>query len=183
MSLAKKLLPATFLILSACSPIPLETSYVPVDTSNWKVGYAYDDGFLGKGTLIELVTNDESVNSWSQLLTIQFMEGVTESVSSYYQKYKTTLTKKAKNNLECQTTSFNTIEQSKNSIIYEWLTNGCLGENDQHEIAKLMKGNDGLHRVAYVKKGDEMPNQERNHWIDVLRNSYVEKDLQRVVVK
>lgn len=172
-----------FLLLAGCSPIQLETSYVPVKQSEWTVGYAYDDGFFGEGTITELVKNGERIDSWTQLLTIQFYEGIDTEIELFYQTYRYALSKRVKESTKCQYTQWHLIEKRKTSVIYEWRAKDCHREADQHEIAKLMKGNDGIHRVAYVKKNEDINFKERNKWIDVLQNSYIEKAGEKVIIE
>jgi hypothetical protein len=60
-------------------------------------------------------------------------------------------------------------------MIYEWRIHSCPGQEGQVEIARIMRGNDGLHRIAYTEKGGTMNPQSREEWMGVLKSAYVTK--------
>ena len=65
------------------------------------------------------------------------------------------------------------LEQDDFSVLYEWLLIGSDPHPDQHEVARMIEGHQGLHRVAYVHKGGRLTEAERAEWMDLLRSSKV----------
>ena len=53
----------------------------------------------------------------------------------------------------------------------------------QSEIVRLMKGNDGLHRVAYTEKTENISESERNKWLASLERAFVVKDGNKVIIE
>jgi hypothetical protein len=82
----------------------------------------------------------------------------------------------------CPGSMWNIIRQDPVSVLYEWKISRCGNNPDQHEVARLLKGNDGVHRVAYVEKVNSLPASERERWIKVFSDAYVEKGGQKVVI-
>lgn len=135
---------------------------------NWKAAYRKDLG-EGKGTISEFVPDGENVNDWRQLATIQFLEGEKRSPKAFME------TLKAKMESRCKSTKWNVVKQEKYSITYEWSIESCTGHHDQYEIARLLQGNDGLHRIAYTEKNKDMAEDTRKLWLEVVEDAYVAK--------
>ena len=68
------------------------------------------------------------------------------------------------------------IEESPTSILYEWWIGGCVAAPDQHEVARVLDGHAGVHRVAFVAKGERMPDHLREEWIERLRQVIIVRD-------
>lgn len=160
-------------IVGAGCAITLETVFIPTDSSGWKFGSGSDR----KGrTIAEYVPSNESINNWSKLLTIQFLEGERSSPFAVMEAIRSRI------QARCPGTAWNVIRQETSSVLYEWRISDCPGNTDQHEIARLLKGNDGIHRIAYVAKVPNIAAAERERWLNALSDAYVEKGGQRVVL-
>lgn len=158
-------------VVSGCTS--LETVFIPGDSSDWKLG----SGSNRKGqTFVEYVPRNESINNWSRLLTIQFLEGDPSTPLSSMEAVRSRM------QARCPGVSWNIIHQDASSVLYEWKISGCAGNPDQHEIARLLRGNDGIHRIAYVEKTSSIPSAQRERWVKAFLNAYVEKDGQRVTL-
>lgn len=143
------------------------------DSSDWKLGSGSDR----KGrTIAEYVPSSESINNWSKLLTIQFLEGEQSSPLAVMDEVK------SKMQARCPDVAWNIIHQQPSDVLYEWKISGCSGNPDQHEIARLLTGSDGVHRIAYVEKVLSIAPVERDKWIRAFSDAYVEKGGQRVVL-
>ena len=59
----------------------------------------------------------------------------------------------------------------------------CKKSATQTEIARFIKGNDGLHRVAYTEKTENIKLIERKKWLVSLENAYLKKGDNRVMLK
>ncbi len=152
--------------LSACVT-PIEHIEADLHLEGWKVGYSKDTP--GKGNIVEFVPSDETVAAWSKLITIQFFEGNKEAPHEFM------LSLKDKMRSRCPDIEWNVLKERRTEILYEWLIENCSGTEEQHEVAKLLKGNDGLHRFSYVEKTRRLDEKERQYWIDAISNAYLVK--------
>ena len=59
----------------------------------------------------------------------------------------------------------------------------CNKKVTQHEIARFIKGNDGLHRVALTQKSEKISGNTRKQWLASLKKAYVVKGGARVTIK
>ena len=73
------------------------------------------------------------------------------------------------------------IAEDPSSVTCEWSISGSPDHSDQVELARLLEGNDGLHRVAFTKKGADFSAEERKRWLEALAGAQVVKDGQAVV--
>jgi len=163
---------AVLMLLAACATT-LETVYVPADIRGWKLGYGSN---RPGATIKEFIPASETISDWSRMVTIQFLEREQRSPSVLMQDLE------ARMRARCPSAKWAVISQDATSITYEWALSGCPGQSDQHEMARLLKGNDGVHRVAYVRKVPQLDSSDRDTWLKALANAYVEKGGQRVVV-
>ena len=159
---------------SSCMSIPIETVYIPNSPSGWKVGHAND--VPGKGSITEFVRESENIQNWTQLVTIQFLEKHYIDARVFMAGLQQTMRNR------CPDVDWKVLEETVTDVLYEWSVSDCSEAQTQHEIARLLEGNEGLHRVAYTEKSSEIDSAVRMQWIDLLKSAYVEKDEQRVVV-
>jgi len=165
------------LLAVACST-PLETVRLAPVGPEWVVGFERDFG-SGQGTLVEYVQVDEDIEHWTQRITIQFLEGVRTTPEQTGAALRGQLL------ANCPTLTWIVLENTPDSFLYEWRTAGCPGQDDQHEVARLLRGNDGMHRVAYTVRCPRMDETRRALWLDRLSAAYVIKGdvMRRVVVE
>jgi len=160
------------LLTSSCATT-IETVYVPSDPSGWKFGAGSDR--LNQ-TIAEFVPSNESIDNWTRLLTIQFLEGEKRSPVTLMEDLKSRM------QARCPGSYWGVISQDSLSTLYEWKITGCSDNPDQNEIARLLKGNDGLHRIAYTEKTRAMDAASRDKWITIFKDAYVEKGGKKVVL-
>lgn len=160
------------IVISGCATT-IETAFVPGDSSGWKLGHGSDR--RGR-TIAEYVPHYESINNWSKLLTIQFLEGERSPPLAVMERLRSRI------QTRCPGAFWSIIRQEPSSVLYEWKISGCPGNPDQNEIARLLRGNDGVHRIAYVEKVPNMTAAERDKWINAFSDAYVVKGGQRVVL-
>ena len=82
----------------------------------------------------------------------------------------------------CANTKWEILEELETTLLYEWSISDCSAGEDQHEISKLLLGNDGLHRAAYTEKTSNIDAAIREKWLSQLSKAYVEKDEKKVVI-
>ncbi|MEQ1935077.1 MAG: hypothetical protein ABL962_14555 [Fimbriimonadaceae bacterium] len=160
------------ILLSACATT-LETVYVPAENRGWKVGSGSNQP---GATLVEFIPTAESIGNWSRMFTIQFLEGGKRSPRAVMKVLESQM------RARCPGSKWGVVNEDPASVTYEWSLSGCAGHPDQHEVARLLKGNDGVHRIAYVRKTAQLDDTERNTWLKAFANAYVEKGGQKVVV-
>lgn len=155
---------AVSLCSTACQT-PLERAGVPMPEEGWSRVFQKDHG-KGVGTIIEALPPGESLEAWTQMLTIQSLESLQGREALEV----------AEELLAEQKAKYGDVEQhilgeDEFSVVYEWLLQGHPEHPDQHELARLIEGNDAIHRVAYVRKGPRMELAERARWLEALRGT------------
>lgn len=157
---------AACLALAGCFTIPLESVYVPTKTSDWK--FASGSDRPGR-TVAEFIPPNEVISNWSRILTIQFFEGDRESPAQVMGNLHRILQS------TCPDVKWDVLSGSDTSITYRWSVVKCSGQDDQIEIARLLRGNDGIHRIAYARKGTHLAPGEGEDWVEVFSKAYVLK--------
>lgn len=170
---------AVALALAACKSTPLESVFVPLpDPSSLEVGHAAD---AAGETIVEYVPVGEKIESWRHLVTIQFLEGerrTPEALVAALEQW----TRGHGGTLE-----WNVLERDANSVLYEWRLLDCPKADatgldpyaDQCEISRVLRGNDGLHRVAYTERTRAMDADSRAKFLEAFRKAYVVKGPER----
>jgi hypothetical protein len=130
-----------------------------------KAAYVVD--IPGEYAFVEFIPQNQNIGDWSEMFTIMFLEGEKRTperfVNGLYGLKK----------FQCAHAYWSVIESDELSVLYEWSLDDCRGFEDQHQISRILQGNDGLHSVGYVQKTNKMPEDTRNLWIKRLRSAYV----------
>ena len=165
---------AVLLALAGCATqLETATFRAPDDSGKWKAAGGSDR--RGR-TIAEFVPQNESIDNWSRLLTVQFIERQGVSPVEFMTQLRATMQNR------CPGTAWRIVQQDSTSVLYEWSIAGCGANPDQHEIARLLKGNDGIQRIAFTRKGAELEPNEREQWVRTFSEAYVVKGGQKVVV-
>jgi hypothetical protein len=141
----KRFIFAFVVALSGCAT-PLETASLHLSATDEKWKPAGGSERRGR-TLAEFVPQDESINSWSRLLTIQFIEQKGVSPLVVMDQLRAAMQSR------CPDSPWQVIQHDSTSVLYEWSIARCDNNPDEHEIARLLKGNDGIQRVAFTPQG------------------------------
>lgn len=161
---------SVLLFLAACTT-PLERAVVPIPATGLKVGHQAD--VRGRGNIREFVPVDEDIEAWRHLVTVQFFEGERQTPKEMVRKLEAVARGHG------GTLDWAIIEEDANSALYEWRLLDCPKEGhayrDQCEIARLLLGNDGLHRVAYTEKARTMDPAAREKYLAAFRAAYLAK--------
>jgi len=132
------------------------------DDRPWKLGWSRNQ----EGAVYEeYVLDGETVENWSELVTIQFFPGLNKKMSpdAFEARQKADLSS------VCPSLNWESIYQSEDERIWKWNITGCLGQPDQAEIARLKKTDEGFHIWHYaIKKSSILPEKERI-WLEKLR--------------
>ena len=73
----------------------------------------------------------------------------------------------------CPTSKWNYIQRDDQSVMYIWSVQKCGIGPDQTEIARVIRGKDGIHALHYAIKTAEIPEERRDQWIQLLRESRI----------
>jgi hypothetical protein len=160
-------------LVSCATQLETATLHLPDSAGKWKAAGGSDR--RGR-TLAEFVTQGESIENWSRLLTVQFIEQKGVTPLECMTQLRATMQSR------CPGVSWKIVQQDSTSVLYEWSIAGCGSNPDQHEIARLLKGNDGIQRIAFTRKGAELGPSEGEQWIKIFSEAYVVKGGQRVAV-
>jgi len=131
------------------------------DERDWRVGHAVLDG----KSLVEYVLHDESVHTWTELITVQswpkrkFASGMTSKEAA--QLFRVLYDKS-----KCPNSIRRDIPSNNGEIMYEQ-TFDCPRSKKEFGIFKMMYGQNGVHSVSYSKMSP-LSVEERNKWIDLI---------------
>ena len=150
-------------VIAGCASTPLEAIVTDQKLEGWKIGSQHDLG-AGKGTIIELIPAGESIDRWKHLSTIQFLEGAHQTPRALMDALESSMMARCASG-----THWKLIAEEPHSVTYEWGIHSCTAQDDQNELARILQGNDGLHRIAYTEKGETMNPENREFWMGVLK--------------
>ena len=172
----------TFALLTGCSTA-IEHMVIPDADPGWKMGYQHRERFTNS-TIREFIPENDNINNWSKLITIQFIAGATNSPTDL----SDLLIKDIKKT--CTDATSDIIEKDRNSIIYEWSASICTPpvgtkidpniHTAQYEITRIIKGKDGIHKASYAEKTSSIDKNTRARWINKFKKTTLEKDGQVV---
>src|SRR3990172_3597100 len=124
--------------------------------------------------LVEYIHKDQKPENWTEKLTIQYLGAVEQTPHSIMKQAQTLMIKR------CPNVFWRIIGEDAQNVLYEWRTNECPDQVNHHEIARLMQGFDGIHRIAYMGKVKELSVEKRDRWIRIFTEAYVDKDDKKV---
>ena len=117
---------------------------VTFDKPRWKVGYKE----IGKNIIVEFVTGQETVQCWTELITVQFL-GNSQNLSP--RQCAGFLEKKYRAEFGDRL-SFHVLKELETDVIIEYWIAGQPGVADEHTITRIFKGNASLGIVHYAMK-------------------------------
>lgn len=140
------------------------------DKTRWRLGYRSINHLQ---SVTEYVPKSETVQAWSEMYTVQRLYDLKKksTPSQMMSSIEETL-KKTDPEIE-----FAALLESKSDVLFHWHNKGSKEHPAQHEIVRLVAGEQDIHRIAYARKGSQIPNDEAQVWIDVLRKAQLTKAL------
>ena len=138
---------------------------------HWEPGYTQE--IRGKYRIVEFVPKGESVEDWSELITIQTFANTSGSPEAFINQLKTLREKKCPGS-----TIWSVIAKDERSMLYEWKAKPCAGWPDQHEISRILYGKWNRWRIAYTAKVQEISTEKRNMWIRSLSKATIKEKQQ-----
>lgn len=146
------------------STAPAEKIVMDFDQREWKVGYNSEQA--GQ-RITEFIIPGETVETWTELVTTQAFPGAQKRMGVE------DLMRRAKKATldDCPGAMWKVIEQHEDEILYESQTTNCRSLADEYEVAKIIKGNAAIHRVAYDARKITVPEEKRIQWRELIRKA------------
>ncbi|MDR2240998.1 MAG: hypothetical protein LBE33_11210 [Zoogloeaceae bacterium] len=131
---------------------------------NWKIGYEQK---RGKSFIQEFVKNDESVQSWSEIMTIIYMEQpVRMNVETAVMRTIDGFEK------GCPSFRHSVISENPTTIIFRWSDEGCGGWPAQEGVIRITAAENGAFSFQYAYlKNKASPHIDE--WIQTLSDAKV----------
>lgn len=134
-----------------------------LDLAAWQLGYKGEDG---DQALREYVPKGQTVNHWTEMVSsVRFKEPV--SPQAMYGIMKSGILS------GCSSAHVSVIEETDDSILFEWWQGDCGGNPAQHEIRKICADRRGTYSLSYVQKTQLMSSADRDRWISILKAARV----------
>ena len=144
---------------------PRDIVVMTMDDAGRKAGHRV----VNRGTtMAEWILPGEKVQNWTQLVSIQRMHGLAAAGQSPKQVADGMLASLTKQHPKAK---YRFITASDDSVLYEWKIPDSDTQPAQHEIARLIKGQVDMHRVAIVIKQPEMPEALHKQWVQILSDA------------
>ena len=137
------------------------------DNRSWKLGWQGPDP---KNQLFnEYVISGETVENWTELVTIQMLPGVQKTIDakSFAMEAISELGKKFGS--EFSGTAYSNEDSA--DILVQWQVEG-LGKNNGYEIARYFPGKNSLIIIHYASKSP-ISDQHRDAWVELLQAAKV----------
>ncbi len=135
------------------------------DGRNWKLGYSQAVGFQA---IREYVLAGESVEGWTELVTSIFAE-VNLAPRAQYAQLIDSLSR------GCPSLVHSMIEESDDSVLWEWRHEGCQGYPPQHSLTRAARRpmTTASFTLTYVAKTGELTPATRERWLAILRSATI----------
>ena len=141
------------------APVQRESLGFDLDGKPWKKVSQQADRAT---TLTEFVRPEESLASWHEMLTMQSFERGSAGPASAADAQSAL---RARMLERCPGATWEALRQDSASVLYEWRIVGCAGQDDQHEVARIIDSPRTRMRVAYTYRGGVMPDSVREGWV------------------
>jgi hypothetical protein len=146
---------------------------VPVPDSELeeKWHFAFADGNLQEGFVLEWTPKGENIEDWSKLIQIQYLplaENLKNKINAelfvnhYIQALKNT----------SGSTIATILSKTPNRVLLEWrLPEPVKNEKAQHEVVLVITHKNALYRVAFTVKEPLMKEEEKSQWLEILKST------------
>ncbi|AMP89180.1 hypothetical protein [Legionella pneumophila] len=159
-----------------CSIVPLadssvdsqvinyEKQMVRFDDRPWKIAWGKK---TDKVVTVEYIPVGDDINNWKELITTQFMPGLTNMTPAQFgNEFLYNLDKSGVKY------TVNVIEEKPDLLIFEFKVQEP-ANLQQDEILKITKGKDGIYVLHYAIKESDMTKENRDKWVKNLKNSFI----------
>ena len=144
---------------------------LPKDYSSWReISRIVDE----KKCIVERIPLDQTNSNWSELIAIQYAdkENLIMKGCIFIEDCIDLIREQTINSHPGKKVTWRIIDKCKTNIIYEWILHEQYKDiPPQHEIARAFLTEKGFHRIGFTRKNNEMNLDEREKWIELLRES------------
>jgi len=136
---------------------PPESIEFDLPAADWHVAFR---GVSPSYARKEFVPPNEDLSNWTQLLAWNVTFGRS--------RFDLTNAKQAlldSMRAQCPTLQSRDLPSRPGDLLYEWWHTGCVGQPAQHSLMRLIAGETGTHTITYARRGRELDEEERTHWV------------------
>lgn len=146
-----------------------ESVSLPVDQRDrWQWGTNRTDF---DEAITESVPKGQSLNNWREIITFQYYSSQRRRFTRFGDMNTISARLKEKEwvlNSACPNSSFEILNAGSEDTVYSWRTSGCNGHEAQFEFARFVRTSNGIHRIAYAKKGAGYTDEEKRRWLKII---------------
>lgn len=115
----------------------------------------------------EYILSGQTVQDWSELVrSMYFARDVAPRV--FFEQLRGNLSR------GCPSLRVSIIDESVDSILFEWQHTGCQGYPPQHEIQRVSRGRTGTLTLSFVEKTRQLSAEKRSTWISIIKAAKVQ---------
>ena len=145
---------------------PTEQVKIKLDGRDWSRNYAINNQMVNT---IEYTLPGQQVQNYKELMSLQrFHRPAARRSQRPKDVVENMMANLAKSNPDRK---YRIIEEDDASALYEWSTAGSENSDAQYEVAKVLFGDQDMHRIAYVNKTNSMDKAAREQWVAILRDA------------
>jgi hypothetical protein len=136
------------------------------DSRQWQLG---SQSANPQVAVREYILSGQTVQDWSELVrSMYFARDVAPRV--FFEQLRGNLSR------GCPSLRVSTIDESIDSILFEWQHTGCQGYPAQHEIQRVSRGKTGTLTLSFVEKTRQLSAEKRSTWISIIKAANVQPD-------
>lgn len=149
----------------------LDQMEIEFDDQEWYVNY---EGEEEEGIFIrEYLPEGETPEDWNEVITVHFMEGLQEqSLDDIVDQIED---EALQNGIDEDNLEIDILEEENDELIYEYFRE----ENDTmpglHELARVMRADDGVYILQYANGDVKMDNEQEEEWMELLQEAKIAK--------
>ncbi len=114
----------------------------------------------------EYVLVGQTVEDWKELVTSHsYAHGV--PLRPYFEQVKAGLSQ------GCPSLRISVLEESEDTIIYEWQHDGCQGYPAQHQLDRASRSGKRMLVLSFVEKTPQLSPEKRTAWLAILKEATI----------
>lgn len=129
------------------------------DSRQWQLGHQAGNP---QKAIREYVLTGETVQNWSELVTSFYSAGDV-APRAVFEQFRHEMSR------GCPSLRVSIIEESADTMIFEWQHDGCQGYPAQHEIRRISRSKRGVLSLSFVEKARQLAAEKRTTWISILK--------------
>lgn len=151
-----------------------EKLFLPLDGRKWNIGYQAKND---EGSIIELILQNEEIQDWTELFTIQHFKNISISGEEYVKNLEKTSREKVKKpqSLKFQLIEADPVNLFESSFIFDRSDKKAYSiiGYDEFNLGRVLKGETDLYYIRYSTKDKELFEANKEDWVDRLALAYL----------